>query len=52
MGVKVPEVYLHNSSELFWIRFSTAAHVLLEESVSRIKLSLSNGSFNFGKLIH
>ena len=52
MGVKVPEVNLHNTSESFWIRFSTAAHVLLEELVSRIKPSLSSGSFSFGKFVH
>ena len=49
---KCSEVYLHNSSESFFLLFNTAAHVLSEESVSRIKSSSSRGSFNFGKLVH
>ena len=42
-------VILHNH---FFLLFSTAAHVLSEESVSRIKSSSSSGSFNFGKSEH
>ena len=45
-------MYLHKSSKLFFLLFNIVAHVLSEESVSRIKSSSSRGSFNFGKSIH
>ena len=48
--MNVPEVYLHNSSQLLSILLRTAAQVLSEESISRIRSSLSSGSFSFGRL--